>query len=237
MTDNNIGTSPMVYARIAGLAYLVTMMLGIFSVNYVETRLVVPGNSAATVIYISDNEALFRIGIASEILMYVLVVLLAWSLYVILRTVNRNLALLALLWRLAEAIVGAGATVISGLLPVLLIGSGTADDNGQIQALVGTLLDVRNAGLDIVLIFIGVGGTVFCYLFYISKYIPRLLAGWGILTYLTMLVLSFVSLVMHVPETTKLMFYAPGGFFEIMLGLWLLIKGINLEHWNKPVPE
>jgi hypothetical protein len=27
-------------------------------------------------------------------------------------------------------------------------------------------------------------------------------------------------------------FYAPGGLFEIIIGLWLLIKGINVKQWN-----
>lgn len=26
--------------------------------------------------------------------------------------------------------------------------------------------------------------------------------------------------------------YAPGGLFEIIIGLWLLVKGINVEYWN-----
>jgi len=239
MTKHIDEISPLVYARVAGLAYLITIMLGIFSVSYVESSLVISGDNAATVKNILENEFLFRIGIACEILMYVLVVLLALALYVILKTVNKSLALLALLWRLAEAIVGAGATVLSGLIPLLLLNSGVAFETQQLQSLVKLFIDVRNVGLDVVLIFIGMGGVLFCYLFYTSKYVPRILAVWGMLTYLTMLILSFVSLLTPVPETIKMVFYTPGGLFEITFGLWLLIKGINLEQWkiqtNKPV--
>jgi hypothetical protein len=234
MTNRTAEKSPLVYARVAGLAYIVTMMLGIFGVNFVETSLVVPGDDAATVNNILANETLFRIGIASELMMFVLVVLLSWALYVILRTVNRNLALLALLWRVGEAIIGGGTTVLSGLIPLLLIKGGAAHETEQLQALVGVFLDVRSAGLDFVLIFIGVGGTVFCYLFFKSRYIPRILAAWGILTYLTMLVVSLVSILMpDFPESTKMLFYAPGGIFEILLGFWLLIRGVNMKQWNK----
>ena len=99
------------------------------------------------------------------------------------------------------------------------------------QSLVGLFLAVRGAGLDIVLIFVGVGGTLFCYLFYKSKLIPRLLAAWGVLTYLSMLILAIVSiLVPDIPESTKMLFYTPGGLFEIIIGFWLLIKGLNVEH-------
>ena len=230
MTKHTAEASPFVYARVAGLAYLVTIMLGIFSVNFVASNLIVPGDDAATVNNIMANEMLFRVGIASEILMYVLVILLSLSLYVVLKSVNRNLALLALLWRLAEAIIGGGTVVLSGLIPLLLLNSEAVFATEQLQALVRLFLDVRSTGLDVVLIFIGMGGTIFCYLFFKSKYVPRILAVWGMLTYLTMLILSFLSILLPtIPETTKMAFYVPGGLFEIIFGLWLLIKGVNVQ--------
>ena len=230
MTNLTTVASQFNYARVAGLSYLITIMLGIFSVNFIASSLIVPGDGAATISNIVSNEMLFRIGIASEILMYVLVILLSLALYVVLKSVNRNLALLALLWRVTEAIIGGATTVLSGLIPLLLLNSETVFETEQLQALVGLFLDVRGAGLDIVLIFIGMGGTIFCYLFYKSRYVPRTLAVWGILTYLTMLILSFASILLpNITETTKMIFYAPGGLFEIIFGLWLLIKGVNVQ--------
>ena len=238
MTTRTAGTSPLIYARVAGLAYLITMMLGIFSVGIIESKLIVPGNDAATVNNIMANELLFRVGIIGEIMMFVLVILLSLALYVILKSVNRNLALLALLWRLAEAIIGGGVTVLSGLIPLLLLNGEAVFEPEQLHALVGLFLDVRAAGLDVVLIFIGMGGTLFCYLFFKSKYVPRILAAWGIITYLSMLIISFVSiLIPDLPETVKMVFYAPGGLFEIIFGFWLLIKGVNIEQWEKRVLE
>jgi hypothetical protein len=238
MTAKNTETPILVYARVAGLAYIVVIMLGIFSVSFIESNLVVPGNDAATVNNILANELRFRISVASEIMMFVLVVLLSLSLYVILKTVNKNLALLALLWRLGEAIIGGGVTVLSGLMPLLLLHREAAFETEQLHALVGLFLNVRNAGLDVVLIFIGMGGTLFCYLFFKSKYVPRILAAWGVLTYLSMLLLAFASILLpNLSETIKMAFYAPGGLFEIIFGLWLLIKGINVEQWNVRAPE
>ena len=238
MTAKIAETSLLVYARVAGLAYVVIIMLGIFSVSFVESNLVVPGNNAATVNNIMANELRFRISVASEIMMFVLGVLLSLTLYVILKTVNKNLALLALLWRLGEAIIGGGVTVLSGLIPLLLLNQEVAFETEQLQALVGLFLGTRNAGLDVVLIFIGMGGTLFCYLFFKSKYIPRILAAWGILTYLSMLILAFTSILLpNISETIKMAFYAPGGLFEIIIGMWLLIKGINVEQWNARASE
>jgi hypothetical protein len=233
MTSRTAETSPLVYARVAGLAYVIIIILGIVGVGVLVESNIVPGNDAATVNNIKANELLFRIGIASEIMMFVLVILLSLALYVILKTVNKNLALLALLWRLGEAIIGGGVTVISGLIPLLLLNSDAVFETEQLHALVGLFLDVRNAGLDVVLIFIGIGGTVFCYLFFKSKYVPRILAAWGMLTYLSMLLLGFLSILLpNLPETIKMAFYAPGGLFEVIFGLWLLVKGVSVEQWH-----
>jgi len=230
MSDRNDQAEVNVYARVAGAAYLATILLGIFIVNVVTSRLVVPGDSAATIDNIMANVALYRIGVTGEIMMYALVILLAYALYVVLRSVNRNLALLALLWRMAEAVVGSTLTVVSGILPLLLLESGSALDPNQLHALVDVLLAVRSNGLDVVLIFIGLGGTIFCYLFWKSRLIPRLLAVWGMVTYLTMLVLSLTSLLTPIDESMKLLFYVPGGLFEILLGIWLLLKGVVVNN-------
>ncbi len=238
MINHTAETSLIVYARVAGLAYVVTIMLGIFSVSYIDSNILVPGNNAATVDNIMNNELRFRISIASEFIMYALVVLLSHALYVILKTVNRNLALLALLWRIGEAIIGVGITVLTGLIPLLLLNGETAFENDQLQALTGLFLKLRSAGLDVVLIFIGMGGALFFYIFFSSKYVPRILATWGMITYLSLLILSLVSILTpNFPESVKMIFYAPGGLFEIVFGFWLLIKGVNVEQWKKRVLE
>jgi hypothetical protein len=238
VTNHTAETSPLFYARVAGLAYVIIIILGIFGVGFLVESNIVSGNYAATVNNIMANELLFRIGIVGEIMMFVLVVLLSLALYVILKTVNKNLALLALLWRLGEAIIGGGVTVISGLIPLLLLNDEAVFETEQLQALVGLFLNVRTAGLDVVLIFIGMGGTLFCYLFFKSKYVPRILAVWGMLTYVSMLILAFISILLpNLPETIKMVFYVPGGLFEIIFGLWLLVKGINVEQWEKRALE
>lgn len=230
MNTANIETSLIVYARLAGLAYVLIILIGIFSVSYIENSLVVAGDDAATVNNLLANQLRFRIGVLSEILMFVLVILLSLALYVILKRVDKNLALLALLWRIGEAIIGGGVAVLSGIVPLLLLNRESALNAEQLQPLVGLFLAVRGAGLDVVLIFVGVGGTLFCYLFFKSKLIPRILASWGMLTYMSMLILAIVSiLIPDILESTKMIFYAPGGLFEIIIGLWLLIKGVKIQ--------
>lgn len=219
------------YTRVAGLTYIIIILLGVFSVNFIVSAIVVPDDIAATYKNISGNEFLFRISLASETVMYLLVILLSLSLYVILKSVNNNLAMMALLWRTAEAIIGAVTVVISGLIPLALINTESFFSQEQVHALLKLFLDIRASGLDIVLMFVGVGGTIFCYLFYKSNYVPKFLAGWGIFTYLSMFLLSFVSLLLpNIPENYKMIFYVPGGLFELIFGSWLLIKGVKLNY-------
>jgi hypothetical protein len=239
MTNRTSEASPLFYARVAGFAYLLIIIISILNVNFVDSRLIVSGNDAATANNIVANDLLFRIGIVSVLIVYTSVVVLSMALYVVLKTVNKNLALLAMLLRSGEAILGSATVLISFIVLLLLNGKGssTGFETEQLQALVGLFLNVRTAGLDIVLIFVGLGGTVFCYLFFISKYVPRILAAWGILTYFSMLILSFVSILLpdH-PAMIEIVLYALGTFFELIFGFWLLFKGVNVQQWDNRAP-
>ena len=91
-------------ARLAGLLYLVAMATGLFAEFYVRfpSRLIVDGDTAKTAANILANEQLYRIGIANNILTFTIDVVLIWALYVLLRPVNRNLALLGVFFRIVE---------------------------------------------------------------------------------------------------------------------------------------
>jgi hypothetical protein len=236
MTTQTAEASPLVYARVAGVAYIVIAIAGVLYGALVETKLIVSGNDAATANNIMANQSLFRIGIVLVLIIYVSVVVASWALYVILRTVHQNLALLGLLLRSAEAIVGA-ATVLTSFVVLYVLGrngASTAFQPEQLQALAGRFIDVRTAGLDVVLVFIGLGATVFCVLLFKSRYIPRPLAAWGIFTYVSMLFLASVSILFpNHPMMLETVLYSVGGLFELVFGLWLLFTGIDLQQWDK----
>jgi hypothetical protein len=235
MTNRTAEASPVVYARVAGVAYLVIIIVAMLNAGLVDSKLIVSGNDAATANNIMANESLFRIGIVLVLIIYASVVVASWALYVILRTVNKNLALLALLLRSAEAVVGAATVLVSFAVLSVLGSKGPSNvfEAEQLHALAGGFLDVRTAGLDIVLVLIGLGAMVFCYLLFKSKYIPRPLAGWGIFTYLSMLFLGLVSILFpgH-PSILEVVLYSVGGSFELVFGLWLVFKGIDLQQWD-----
>lgn len=84
--------------------------------------------------------------------------------------------------------------------------------------------------MDFILIFIGLGAIINFYLFLKSKLIPSGLAIWGLITYFTMFFLGFVNILFpNIPETVSFILFTPGAIFELVIGLWLLIKSVKTD--------
>ncbi len=97
--DMALGTA----ARVAGVMFLFSLVVPSLKWALVLSKLIVKDNVMATAKNIVTYESLFRIGISIELIMAVGLVVLAVALYAILRTVNKSLALIALLLKLVEA--------------------------------------------------------------------------------------------------------------------------------------
>ena len=104
-------TSPQVYARVCGALYLYIGVAGMFAELFVRSKLIVPGDAAATAANITANELLFRIGFSGELLHLAFDVIVAALLYVLLRPVDRTIALIAAFFRLASDVILAVASI------------------------------------------------------------------------------------------------------------------------------
>ena len=107
-------------ARWAGAFYFLVIAGAILTLIFIDSALIVAGDTEATVNNIRAKEFLSRVGVAADTIMFFQVVLLTVFLYIVLRTVNKDLAFLALLLRFAEGILGAAATLVGGVAPLLL---------------------------------------------------------------------------------------------------------------------
>ena len=172
-------------ARVAGFMFLFSLLVPLLNWTFGLSSLIVVEDAHATANKIIANELQFRIGISIELIMSVGLIVLAVALYSILKTVNRNLALLALLLKVAEAILVAVMVVV--LFIALQMLNGAASLTGltpeQLQAPVGFLLNKHTVLYSILMVFLGLDMMIFSYLFFKSKYIPRLLAGFGIFSF------------------------------------------------------
>jgi hypothetical protein len=67
--------------RFAGLLYVLTSIVGFFAMGYVPGKLIVHGNTAATVNNITAHEMLFRFGIAGQLISQTAFIFVAIALY------------------------------------------------------------------------------------------------------------------------------------------------------------
>ena len=216
-------------ARLAGFLYLLTNAIAIFAF-VVRGRLIVRGDAAQTAVNILGSQQWFRAAIVAELLCVAGTVALVAALYVTLRPVNRNMALLAVCWRLMENATLAVVTLAEFAMLALLGSDATlhAVSQPELQALSYAALRVYSAGFNIGFLFLGLGSVLFSYLWLRSGYVPRVIAAWGIFAS-AMMALSMPVIMIFPDLNTRLMpFYlAPMGIYEIGFGLWLLVKGID----------
>ena len=102
MTIGTIDESQRKAARVVGFAYLFALPPAIFAEFYVLGRLIVNNNAVDTARNIMTHERLFRLGTASNLTVFAIDIVLITALYVVLKPVNRHLALLAAFWGLIE---------------------------------------------------------------------------------------------------------------------------------------
>jgi hypothetical protein len=229
-------------ARVAGFMFLFSLIVPFLNWTFVLSKLVVAENVMATANNIMANELLFRIGITIELIMSVGLIVLALALYIILKPVNKNLALLALLWKLVEATIAAVIVLVSFIALQVLNGDAylTVFTPEQLQVPVGLILNAHFAVYSIPMVFLGLDMVVFSYLFFKSKYIPRILAGFGILSFALVLIHALMYILAPKYATmpiNQIVFWVPSGLFEIMIGIWLLSKGLKVQQGDNRYPE
>ncbi len=178
MTISTIDESQRTAARIAGLACPISFVT-VVAVNFgIFARLIVRGNPAETARNILAHETLFRIGVAGDMLYCVGVVVLLTALYVILKPVSQNLALLAAFGRLIHGLTWLLVTL--NLFTALRLLSDADYSRAFGPEQLSALARLYLSGFDayyVGLLFWGLAATVGSYLWFKSHYIPRALAA------------------------------------------------------------
>ena len=230
MVTRTIDESQRKAARVAGFAYLLSVAVVISAEFGIRSRLIVAGNAAETARNILAHEQLFRISILCDLLYCVGVVVLLTALYVVLREVGPTLALLAAYCRLIYA--SSWVLMMVNALTALRLLTGPdylrVFGAERLQALTRLYL----SGLDVYyvgLLFYGLGSTVCYYLWFRSRYIPRTLAAWGLISsaWCAACTATFIIL----PDFAKVVnlwwFDSPMAVFEMATSFWLLFKGLR----------
>lgn len=226
MSGKTAEISPLFYARLAGFLYLLVVPLGIFGGLYVSSRLIVSGDAAATARNIMASELLFRLGIVSDLLAAIVMLLVVLVLYPLLKPVNKNMA-----WLMVSFVLVAVPISMFNLLnqfAALLLLSGadylTVFTTDQLQSLALLFLRLHSRGGNIAFIFWGLWLFPLGYLVFKSGFFPRIL---GILLIIACFGYVINSFAIFLGYTVNVGMFAALG--EVLFILWLLIKGVNVE--------
>lgn len=209
-------------ARIVGVLFLaatVTYMLG----NGIIGSILSDPNYL-NLVYPNKNKMV--IGMLLELANCVAVVGIAVTLFPILKKHNENIALGYMSFRIIEALI----LIIGAIIPLLLITlseeyiKAGAPDISYFQTLGALAIKGKDFAFQLAMIILGLYSLLFCNLLYRSKLIPRFLSVLGFIGYALLLTSALLGIFGH---HLGLILFLPGALFELILPVWLIVKGFN----------
>jgi hypothetical protein len=211
MITRTAETSPLIRARVAGFLYLSLVPLSLIGILY-------SGPS--------------RLGIVSALLVQIVNTFVVLALYQLLKPVNKNMAVLMVIFLL----LGVPIAMLNELnqFAVLFLSSG-ADSlrvftPGQVHALVSLFLNLHDEGINIAGIFWGLWLFPMGYLVFKSGFLPKILGILLVIGCVGYLIQSFAAFLLPNLEVNIALLTFWG---EVLFPLWLVIKGVNVEQWEK----
>lgn len=221
------------YARIAGVLFLLSMIGGGLGEMYVPSKLIVSSDAAMTAQNLRTSDALFRVGFACYLVEALCDVALAWIFYVLLRPVQKDVALLA-------AFFGLVSTALFGFAELFYISSSlvlkdaaylNAFSPDQRNALALLSFKTYSLGAAVFMAFYGTATLLRGYLMFRSGFLPRLLGAVVMLAGVGFVVRNFVLLL--APQFLSNLFLLPMFLAGVSLTLWFLIKGVDVQKWEE----
>jgi hypothetical protein len=229
---NRIENSQRIAAKIAGVSGLLAVVTVVFGNYALLGPLVVRGNAAETARNIMAHQTQLRLALTCFLIYGVSVVVLLSALYVILKPVDRLLALIGALFRLVFALLWL-LTALNLLGALRLVGNAPylqAFEADRLQALARLQIAANFDDYYVGLPFFGLAATVCAYLWLRSGYIPKALAAFGLIASAWCVLCAFAFLIF--PHLNKLVndywFDSPMAIFELVVSFLLLFKGLKI---------
>ena len=223
-------TSTRTAAVVAGIGYVAIFVLAIFANFMVREGLIEPGDAAATATNLRDSEALFRAGTVAFLAVFVIDIAVAWGLWIVFRSSNRDVSLLSAWSRLMYTVFLGVAVVFFYMVLELVSGPDyfEAFDAGQIDAQIMLLLDAFNFTWLVGLVAFGLHLVLVGYLIVNSRLAPKVL-GYilivaGTAYIVDTLAVGLVANYQDYADACLAMVAAPSIIGEMWLGLWLLLR-------------
>jgi len=216
-------------ARMAGFLYLAYFAAFFLADNGVHSTAVGSIDVAAIAHNIMASEQLFRIGFVSFLLAALFFLLSAWALYVLLKPVNKDLALLFLLLNLGGVAIKCTSLLCEFAALLLLSGADYLQvfQADQLQALAMLFLNLYQNGFMIAQIFFGLWLLPLGYLVFKSGFLPKILGILFIIDCFAILIWLFQFFLFPSYEAISTLCLAESFIAEASLCLWLLIKSVK----------
>lgn len=225
---NNKQLSLVRLARLAGLMYLMIIVLGAMGQLFIRGS-VINIDAATTYQNLMTSGGLWRLGIIGDILMHALDIPVMVILYQLLKRAGKSLAKLGVLFNVIQTAVLVANKMLL-IIPMVLIHDLSyqqAFSTDQIQAQVQLLTNLHDFGFGLGLLFFGLACLTYGYLIYRSEYFPKLLgvliSNAGLCYFINSVVLILAQ--EYSGEASALLLFSLIG--ELSFSLWLIIKGLR----------
>lgn len=220
-----------------GLLYMIVIICAGFSQAYVRGSLVVPGDAAATATNIGLHESLFRLGLTSDMLAFVVDAVIAVMLYQVFRPFGKTLALASSALRLIAHPAIGSLNLINHFMAYHIIGG--ADfmqvfEPSQLEALSLFFMDAHRYGYLIAGAFFGVHLFLLGIQIYQSDVLPKLFGGLMLGAAVGYLAETFGDFTLPGNEAwLALLVGVAAAIGEVSLAFYLLIKGAKNSYKNQ----
>jgi hypothetical protein len=205
------------------VAFLLQFITSFTSGVFIRPLWSVPGDIAESMLLIAERAGLVRAGILLDMLTAMGILFLGAVLYLTLRKGHELIALVAMgLYFLEAALLAASRGQAFSLLRLsqeYVAGGATA------MLTMGTLAfeSMEFVGSTLHMLAFCLGAILFYTLLYRSSAVPRWLSLWGLIAVFPMLVGTISQVFGY---ELPFVFYVPYVPFELVIGVWILVKGI-----------
>ncbi len=228
--------SPKLEARVAGLLYLLVIILGGYAELAGRQGLVVAGDPGATARAIMSHQQAFRIGFGAEMMTNVLAIPATLIIYRLLAPSGPFLALMAVAFDLTQNTINA-VNAWTQFAPLTFLGGSpdlAAIPHAELAAWARLMLKWHDVGFSIGLTFFGFALPIYGWLIFRSGYLPRWLGVLYALAGACYLVSSYSNFFApDLPLAADAIWGCLIG--EGALSLWLLVMGVNEPRWRAVV--
>ena len=210
-------------SRILGIAFLLQFITSFSSGVFIQPLWLVPDDIAGTML----NPGLLRTNILVDMLTALGVIFLGAILYLTLRMQNEKMALVGLAFYILEGALLAASRM--GTFSLLHLSHEYASAGGpEILLTFGSMAlgAAEFVGFTLHMLAFCLGGILFYYLLYKSSVVPRWLSLWGLITIFPLLVGTLAAMFNYELPFIIAVPYVP---FELVIGIWVLVKGIPVE--------